>query len=798
MSWYTDTFGIGPEQIADAKSDKRQMAVIGPVRISVLTTRMIRVEVQSSALFCDLPTQGVINRNLDCPEFEVSGTDVIKITTADASFEVSASDGSVRGNFSGNLGGTARTLDNTNGSVKLSDGVCSRSGLAMIDDSGSMMIRADGHFEKRPQGTDRYYFAYGHDYSTAVQDYCRLTGPAPLIPRFALGSWWSRYKAYTQQEYLDLMAEFRRREIPITVATADMDWHWVDITRRFGPAAAKTGARPHELKSRLTQRILPAGWTGYTWNTELFPDYRAFLKQLNDWGLKVTLNLHPADGVRFFEKQYKDFAELMGIDPKSRKPISMDFMDEKYTEGHFKLLHHEYEQEGVRFWWIDWQQGKDFGPHHVDNLGILNHLYSKDMEARGIRPLILSRFGGIGSQRYPLGFSGDTFVSWRSLELQPEFTAQASNIGYTWWSHDIGGHMNGVRNDELYLRWVQYGVFSPILRLHSSNNPFFGKEPWTFGAEANRAATDAIRFRHRLIPYLYSMNYRTAHDNIPLVQPMYWQYPETEDAYSVPNEYFFGSELIAAPITRPKASNTNLAFTDVWLPEGRWTDIFSGRMYHAPKGGVRFEMFRGTDSIPVLAKGSAILPLAVNDRTNDCSNPAEMELRLYRGSTAGHFDLYEDDGETMAYRSGASAMTAIDFEGSTVVIRPAQGDLSVLPPERKWHIHFTDAAAAENICASADGADMDFKVSTSDIGGTVVTLAGVSPAAEIRVELNGVTLRKNLDKTAARTEIISRVQGSNDIKQMLYSPVIKHPSLIKGLPGKALREALEEADHYEY
>src|SRR5690606_29482521 len=126
------------------------------------------------------------------------------------------------------------------------------------------------------------------------------------------------------------------------------------------------------------------------------------------------------------------------------------------------------------------------------------------------RTFIFSRWGGLGNHRYPIGFSGDTHVTWRSLAYQPYFTATAANVGYGWWSHDIGGHTFGIEEPELYLRWVQYGVFSPIFRLHSTKNHFHERLPWKYDAEIGRLASDMLRLRHQLIPYLYSMSWKAA------------------------------------------------------------------------------------------------------------------------------------------------------------------------------------------------------------------------------------------------------------------------------------------------
>ena len=143
----------------------------------------------------------------------------------------------------------------------------------------------------------------------------------------------------------------------------------------------------------------------------------------------------------------------------------------------FKYLHHPNERNGVDFWWIDWQQGSNSKIEGLDPLWMLNHYHYLDNKRNGKRGLILSRYAGIGSHRYPIGFSGDSVISWDSLDFQPYFTANASNVGYGWWSHDIGGHMNGIKDDELATRWVQFGVFSPIMSclLYTSKDKLYEK-----------------------------------------------------------------------------------------------------------------------------------------------------------------------------------------------------------------------------------------------------------------------------------------------------------------------------------
>ena len=793
----------------NGKTPDSNIIIKKDVRISVLTSRLIRTEKQSDGRFCDMPTQTVLNRSFDTPSFDVTDSPSgFTVKTDDVSFVFSPEGELLQAVMKdmydndfrkGNLKGTRRTLDMTKGRVKIEDGILSRDGAAIMDDSTTLVLLDDGtvrprdeYLHRRENGTDRYVFAYGHDYKGALRDFYRLTGKTPLIPRFTLGNWWSRYKAYTQEEYLTLMKRFTDSEIPVTVATIDMDWHWVDIKKQFGKDVSeyiKQSRKIDGVKNNIMAAFQSSGWTGYSWNTELFPDYKGFLRTLQDNNYKVTVNLHPCDGVRFFEDMYDEFAQFMGIDPKSRKTIEFDVSDKKFTEGYFKFLHNRYEEEGVDFWWIDWQQGTGSAIKGLDPLWWLNHYHSIDLARDGRRPLILSRYAGPGSHRYPLGFSGDTLVVWSALDFQPYFTATASNAGYSWWSHDIGGHQMGRRDDELYIRWLQFGVFSPINRLHSTSNEFLGKEPWKFSKDTELNATKWLRFRHRLIPYIYTMNMLTHRDGRPLMEPMYYENPEDDDAYNVPNEYWFGTELIVSPITEKISRKTLTAPASTWLPEGRYTDIFTGLIY---EGGRKIKMFRDISSIPVLAKEGAIIPLAVNDRTNDWKNPEDMEILIYRGK--GTFTLYEDDGETMNYRNGAFAETRFDVEedGNDMIftINPAEGDSSVIPAERNYTLSFRDITGCEKIYATIDGKRVSVSMKITD--GTISVNTVIKPGNKLKIILKNIIAKKNPPKKEMLTDLLSKVQGSNNAKMVFYMACLKDSFKDNVFMDKAVRDSIKE------
>lgn len=743
------------------------------VRISVLSPYLIRVENQTGSVFCDEPTQSVINRCFCSPEFttekDETGSTLIKTEKTVFCFDfgtkklkyIILENGKKVTDFNdGNLLGTCRTLDGTHGKTKLLNGIISKNGVAVLNDSSSLTVKNNGDITPRKCAeTDIYYFAHGHNYQDALRDYFSLTGYPPLIPRFTLGNWWSRYKAYTADEYITLMKKFKAKKIPVTVATIDMDWHWVKVLDKFGKDALDRKKNKGVLE--MFYNVTNPGWTGYSWNTDLFPDPEGFLKWLKDNNYKITVNLHPASGCKFYEDAYADFCDFMGIDKDSRQQIYFDITDKKFVEGYFRFLHHPHEKNGVDFWWIDWQQGTKTKIPGLDPLWALNHYHYCDIGRNNKRPLILSRFAGAGSHRYPLGFSGDTAQTWDTLEFQPYFTATASNIGYTWWSHDIGGHHFGERDDELYLRWVQYGVFSPIMRLHSTSNEFMGKEPWKYRGDVEYFATVALKFRHRLITYLYSMNRLTSKDGIPLIRPLYYLYPEDERAYNVPNEYLFGTELIACPITEKANPKTGLAGVKVYLPEGRYTDIFSGRIY---KGGSMTTLYRDISSIPVLAKEGGIIPLSVNDTDNSTLNPDSLEILAYRGNNS--FTLYEDDGESLDYLDGKYCETKFEIsEKENAVcftINKAVGDKTTVPSKRDYTVSFKDVTDAKAINVYINSKETAF--TEENDGHISVKLKDITPDDEVKIELNGISELKNENIKELKIELVSKLQGSNNGK----------------------------------
>jgi alpha-glucosidase (family GH31 glycosyl hydrolase) len=192
-----------------------------------------------------------------------------------------------------------------------------------------------------------------------------------------------------------------------------------------------------------------------------------------------------------------------------------------------------------------------------------------------------------------------------------------------------------------------------------------------------------MQLRHALIPYIYSMAWRAHQTGISLVTPMYYGNWEEPAAFEAKGQYYFGTELIAAPVTEPGNRKTSLAVKRVWLPSGVWYNFFTGQRF---TGGQWHELEVDLEDIPVFAKAGAIVPLAPKAGWGGIENPAELDLHIFLGAD-NTFDLYEDDGETTDYERGKYAITRFSLEGNKFIIHPATGDPSILPYARTYRIH---------------------------------------------------------------------------------------------------------------
>ena len=699
---------LSPAIADNPKADAKAVVTSGNARFTVLTPQLIRMEWSADGQFEDRATLTFVNRETPVPEFKVrESRSKLTITTPALTLTYlkngKFSDKNLKAVFTlngrevvwtpgmenpQNLLGTTRTLDGADGSKlkePMEQGILSRAGWSLIDDSQRHVLTPDGSeweewIEARPEGDrqDLYLFAYGHDYKQALADYALVAGRAPMPPKYTLGYWWSRYWQYSDNEFVDLVNKLKSMDVPIDVLIVDMDWHETWGLRKS-----------NSPKDEYGQRI---GWTGYTWQKELFPSPANFLKWTENEELKVALNLHPASGIQPYEAVYDDFTKEYGWSEKGKSvPFKID--ERKWADAYFKTVLEPMERNGVDFWWLDWQQWKEskYTPG-LSNTFWLNHTFFNHAERQnpGLRPFIYHRWGGLGSHRYPLAFSGDTYATWPMLAYLPYFTATASNVNYGWWGHDIGGHMfhktQKATDPELYTRWLQYGVFTPIFKTHSTKDPRIERCIWCF-PDHMFLMRDAIRLRYTLAPYIYNAARENYDTGVGMCRPMYYDYPESDKAYETPEQFMFGNDILATTITQPVDSITGLAPRTIWFPEGAWFDCATGSMY---EGGRTEELHYTLAENPHYAKAGSIIPL--NPATvKNLQQPCDTLVLTFIPGGDGQLRHYEDDGMSQQYKTNYAVTTVTKKqEGNTVRVRisPREGSFAGASDSRSYELRF--------------------------------------------------------------------------------------------------------------
>lgn len=699
---------LSPAIADNPKADAKAVVTSGNARFTVLTPQLIRMEWSADGQFEDRATLTFVNRETPVPEFKVrESKSKLTITTPALTLTYlkngKFSDKNLKAVFTlngrevvwtpgmenpQNLLGTTRTLDGADGSKlkePMEQGILSRAGWSLIDDSQRHVLTPDGSeweewVEARPEGDrqDLYLFAYGHDYKQALADYALVAGRAPMPPKYTLGYWWSRYWQYSDNEFVDLVNKLKSMDVPIDVLIVDMDWHETWGLRKS-----------NSPKDEYGQRI---GWTGYTWQKELFPSPANFLKWTENEELKVALNLHPASGIQPYEAVYDDFTKEYGWSEKGKSvPFKID--ERKWADAYFKTVLEPMERDGVDFWWLDWQQWKEskYTPG-LSNTFWLNHTFFNHAERQnpGLRPFIYHRWGGLGSHRYPLAFSGDTYATWPMLAYLPYFTATASNVNYGWWGHDIGGHMfhktQKATDPELYTRWLQYGVFTPIFKTHSTKDPRIERCIWCF-PDHMFLMRDAIRLRYTLAPYIYNAARENYDTGVGMCRPMYYDYPESDKAYETSEQFMFGNDILATTITQPVDSITGLAPRTIWFPEGAWFDCATGSMY---EGGRTEELHYTLAENPHYAKAGSIIPM--NPATvKNLQQPCDTLVLTFIPGGDGQLRHYEDDGMSQQYKTNYAVTTVSKKqEGNTVRVRisPREGSFAGASDSRSYELRF--------------------------------------------------------------------------------------------------------------
>lgn len=662
-------------------------------RFTILTERLIRLEYSETGVFENRPTELVLYRNTPVVPFEKREygkfieiqTKYFKLTyrknkpfkgtslnsMANLKVELLNSDriwyyGNPEATEARNYGAPGVSLDDAN-KLKLKMGLYSPYGYSYIDDSNGMVFKEDGTIIERPEGNiDIYLFMYLKDFALCLKDYYSITGYPALIPRYALGNWWSRNIEYDDESLKDLITKFEENEIPLSVILLDKDWH----IRNFN------------------NKLLD---TGFTWDFDKFSSPKSMIEYMHNKGIRLGLNINTKDGIYPYEQHYEDVKKYLKENEEGFIPFNV--YDSRTLEVYLKVLIHPLDSYGVDFYWLD-----DDGKKDIKKLWLLDHYHFMDMKKDyKRRSMIVTRNPGVAAHRYPVLYSGKTIVSWDTLNMIPLHNSSATNIGVSFWGHDIGGYYKGEEDSELYTRYVQLGVFSPILKFGSDKGKYYKREPWKWGVKTLEVVNDYLLLRHELIPYLYTESYKYHKYGMPLISPVYYKYPEMYDDINYRNGYYLGSELFVCPIIKKKDTVMNRVIHKFFLPDGMWYDFFTGKKF--PGGRAHLSFFRDED-YPVFAKAGSIITLGHNSNINDTTPPDNLEIQIFPGRS-NSYNLYEDDGVSELYNKGFYLISTIDYNympnNYTVIVRATEGKSGIVPEKRNYKFVFRNTKKAQDV-----------------------------------------------------------------------------------------------------
>lgn len=739
-------------------------------RITVLSDVLLRFEYSETGKFNDYPTIFAINRNFaKKPVFTVKQDEkYINITNDYFILEYSKEkpyaasklvpDSNLRITLKGtdklwyfgnpevkNLKGSAYSFDNKS-NINLSKGLYNLDGFASIDDTMSPVFISDGTIKKNPSDAlDVYVFIYKNDFQKALDSYFELTGKPSFIPRYALGVCWNKNEDYTEEELKDIISNFNKINIPLSSILLGSKWN----LNKEGKTLSN-----------------------YKFDNEKYKNLEQTINDIHQKNVFLGLTINPQSGITPYDSGYQSLKTKLNIIKDGVIPINV------YNTAILEtFLNETLANLNIDFIKID-----EITEDKTKTFMLMHYIYkslSKTAERRG---LILSRNPGIASHRYPALYSGNTKVSWKTLKYLPYFNITSSNLGLSYYSHDIGGYEGGVEDSELYTRYVQFGTYSPIFRFSSKEGRYYKREPWKWDIFTESIVKDYIRIRHRLIPYIYSEMYKYSKDGINLIKPLYLDYEKILDEPLYKNEYHFGKELFVCPITEPKDKVMNRVVHRMYLPEGTWYDFKTGKKF---PGGKRYVTFYKDEDYPVYAKSGAIVPMAILDENNlnSVKPPEKMEIQVFPG-VSNNYDLYEDDGVTNLYKEGYYIVTNIDYNyrknNYTLILRPTQGKTGIIPDKRDYKIKFRNTKRPEYVKVNVGRFEVEF-TTRSDENDFIIEVPNVPTNQQLTINCGGEAIEIDAVRLINEDidEIISGLLIETTLKEKIASIIFSDMTIRK-------------------
>ena len=740
-------------------------------RISILSESLIRFEYSDTGEFEDLPTEFAWNRDFPETKFSVKQdsryleivTSYFKITyVKEKPFKASgfspASNLKVDVLNSNNawyyghpevrnFGAPAKDLESSDGKIKFSKSLYSLDGFASFDDSNSKVIEQDGTMrERKNKEIDVYLFVYLKDFSRCLKDYYYLTGAPALIPRYALGNWWSRNFEYDDLSLKTLIDQFKRKNIPLSIILLDGKWH----------------------KSNKNSE------SGFTFNKKLFKNPYEMISYVHNSGIRLGLSVNPYDGFSKIDDYYEQTKKY--LTPDSNGIIPFNVLKPRNLDVYLKVYIHPLDALEVDFYWL-----KNNEKTTLDEINTLKHYHMYDMMRNyKRRPMVLAKNSLIAAHRYPILYSGKTRVSWETLGLIPFYNLNATNIGVSWWAHDIGGYYKGIEDNELYIRFVQLGVFSPIMKFGCDGGKYYKREPWRWGVKTYSIVKDYLTLRHQLIPYLYTEAYKYHKQNTPLLTPLYYKYPEYYDDERYRNGYYFGTELYVSPILKKKDSLMNRSIHKMFIPDGIWYDFVTGKKFPGGKEHVGF--FKEQD-YPVFAKAGAIIPLGIGESINDTNPPKNMEIHIFPGRS-NSYTMYEDDGTTDLYLKDYYLLTSIEYnynpDNYKLTMKALEGKNGIVPDYRNYKFKFRNTKEIKNITVLHDNSPVRFMTYT-DGNDFIVEVKEVRTIGELVIDCSGESIEIDAVRIINKDieDIINDLSIETELKEKIDNVLFSNLSIKK-------------------
>ena len=680
-------------------------------RFMVLTPRLIRIEYNKNGVFEDRATSLVVNRTFENNSFNFS-EDEVSLNISTEYFTLTyiknspIAGNNIKVNITGtdkewypghkeirNVGSITYSLDDLSNNLKLGKGLYSLDGFVVIDDAKNFVIENDT-FLPREETTDLYLFAYRSDLGLCLQDYFTLTGYPPMIPRYALGCWWYKNDIYNMYNIDDILKKFNDNKIPISVFLLGDKWH-------------------NNIEN-------------YMYDRKLF-DLRNISAFYNAKSQIFGLTINPTLPISINDPIYNAISQYI---QGNKNGISLIPLNNNTISVYLNLIVNNLLASGIKFFNIDY-----YNPQDTSGLFLLNH-YHYAIASMNERGIILSRNPGIAPHRYPIIYTGKTKVSWDTLKVLPSYNNSAANLGVSWQTSAIGGYHGGIEDDELFIRYIQFGVFSPIFLLAGDTGKYYKREPWKWNQLILNVIREYMQLRNKLVPYIYNESYLYQKYGIPLVQPLYYKYPKIYDEPNYVNQYFFGSKIMISPIIKKENTEMNRVVQRLFIPKGIWYDYSTGKKFIGNKYYVGFYK---KEDYPIFIKEGSIIPMSLD---MDTKNPTNMEIQIFPAENGlfGSYELYEDDGISLSvgknYLITKMNLDKVD-EGYKFVIARKEGNLSV--PNRNYLLRFRNLKSPDKVLVKINNnvQTYPFEIEKNDL---IIKLENINVYEQLEVELIGNAL----------------------------------------------------------